>query len=155
MTRAVSLADISIFRSAVTNVDGSVNVGYLTMYVVVGILLGAVPLMILGAYIEMWFGVPVLNAAGVVVAYTHEFKVSGLGAGIGFAAGGLATSLGAIALFLKADATPAPVLPPAPSSDTNVNILAGARIAPQQPAPAEMVSDVVPDTPKAKPKGKK
>lgn len=115
----------SVFHSAITNLDGSVNVAYLTMYVVVGIMLGAVPLMIGGAYIEMFYGIPVLNAAGAVVGFTHTFNGSGLGAGLGFAAGGLATALGAIALFLKADATPAPI---APSQDTNVNILAGAKV---------------------------
>lgn len=109
MNTMVHIADLSVFRSAITNADGTVNVGYLTMYVLLVVFAGAVPMMIIGAFIEMWYGVPVLNPTGAVVGYTHEFKVSGLGAGIGFAAGGLATSLAAIAVFLKADATSAPV----------------------------------------------
>jgi uncharacterized membrane protein len=84
---------MSIFRSAITNKDGEVNVGYLSLFALVALVVGVIPLMCLGTFLSFH-----KSATGV-------FDVQGLGAGVGMVCGGFATALGALGVYMKLDTT--------------------------------------------------
>lgn len=82
---------MSIFSSAITGADGQVDAGYLAMFAVMLIVMGAVPSMCIGTFLAMWY------------APDHRFDVQSLGVGIGAVCGGFATAIGAVGLFRAGD----------------------------------------------------
>ncbi len=81
----------SIFRSAITDGNGDVDAGYLAMFALMALVVGAIPIMVIGAFLAMWFDP------------THEFNVKDLGIGIGAVCGGFATAAGGIGMFRAGD----------------------------------------------------
>ena len=82
----------STFQSAITEADGkSVNVAYLTMFGLAAMVLGAIPVLTIGSFVEMY-----LNPQ-------HVFRVEDLGIAIGVLCTGFSTCIGAVGLFLKGD----------------------------------------------------
>jgi hypothetical protein len=82
---------ISIFQSAIRGADGEVDAGYLAMYVVTMIVLGAIPAMVVCAIVSAVFGAE------------HRFDAQALGIGIGSVCGGYGVALGAVGLFKAGD----------------------------------------------------
>jgi hypothetical protein len=91
----------SVFRSAITDDAGEVDAGYLAMYVITMIVLGAIPAMVVGTLIAMW------------LSPEHRFEVQGLGVGIGSVCGGYGMALGAVGLFRAGDKDKSPRAPSA------------------------------------------
>lgn len=82
---------MSVFQSAIRGEDGEVDAGYLAMYVVTMIVLGAIPAMVAGSLVVALLG------------HEHHFDVQGLGVGIGSVCGGYGVALGAVGLFKAGD----------------------------------------------------
>lgn len=82
---------MSIFQSAIRGEDGEVDAGYLAMYVVTMLVLGAIPAMVIGA------------ALAAVFSSEHHFPVQDLGVGIGAVCTGYGVALGAVGLFRAGD----------------------------------------------------
>jgi hypothetical protein len=85
------MADGSVFQSAIRGADGEVDAGYLAMYVVTMIVLGAIPAMVVG------------EIAATVFSAEHHFNSQGLGIGIGSVCGGYGVALAAVGLFKAGD----------------------------------------------------
>lgn len=85
---------LGIFRSAVTEDNGvSINVGYLSLFWILIVVLNVIPIMVCGAIVEAW------NATA------HVFPYAELGKGVGMVTGAFAAALGALGLFVKGDRT--------------------------------------------------
>lgn len=85
---------IGLFRSAVTDADGkSINVGYLSLFWLLIVVLNVIPVMVLGACVEAYFDPD------------HVFPYAELGKGVGMVTGAFAVALGALGLFVKGDRT--------------------------------------------------
>lgn len=82
---------MSVFQSAIRDESGEVDAGYLAMYVVTMIVLGAIPAMVAGSLISALMGAD------------HRFDVQGLGIGIGSVCTGYGVALGAVGLFRMGD----------------------------------------------------
>jgi hypothetical protein len=82
---------VSVFQSAIRGEDGEVDTGYLAMYVVTMIVLGAIPAMVAGALLSAALGTE------------HHFDAQGLGIGIGGVCTGYGVALGAVGLFKAGD----------------------------------------------------
>jgi hypothetical protein len=81
-----------LFNGAVTNTDGTVNVGYLVLIRSGQAVIAVIATMVLGAIAEM------------AVNHPHVFNMQPLGIAIGSVLGGYATVLGAVGVFLWGDA---------------------------------------------------
>lgn len=85
---------IGLFRSAVTDADGkSINVGYLSLFWILIVVLNVIPIMVTGAIVEAAF------------SDKHVFPYAELGKGVGMVTGAFAAALGALGLFVKGDRT--------------------------------------------------
>lgn len=81
----------SIFLSAITDSDGEVDSGYLGGYIVTFLVLGAIPFMVLGAFVSM------------VWAPEHKFPAQELGVGIGAVVGGYGGAMAGVGVFKRGD----------------------------------------------------
>jgi hypothetical protein len=97
---------MSVFRSAVTGEDGSIDPGYLGLYVVMLIVLGAIPSAI------------VLTGIAMFYSPGHKLDLVGLGAVIAAATAGFGTAAGGVGLFRMGDKSHAPAA--ATSSTTTI-----------------------------------
>jgi hypothetical protein len=86
-----STSSRSTFRSAVTGDDGEVDAGYLALYWTMAVVMGAIPIMCIGAVVAMF------------ITTAHEFKVQDLGVGIGSVCAGLGVAIGAVGAFRAGD----------------------------------------------------
>lgn len=82
---------MSVFQSAIRGEDGEVDAGYLAMYVITMIVLGAIPAMVAGSVLA------------AVLSPEHRFAVQDLGIGIGSVCTGYGVALGAVGLFKAGD----------------------------------------------------
>lgn len=83
---------IGLFRSAVTDADGkSINVGYLSLFWILIVVLNVIPIMVVGAIVEAIF------------SDKHVFPYAELGKGVGMVTGAFAAALGALGLFVRGD----------------------------------------------------
>jgi hypothetical protein len=98
---------MSVFRSAVTGEDGSIDPGYLGLYVVMLIVLGAIPSAI------------VLTGIAMFYSPGHKLDLVGLGAVIAAATAGFGTAAGGVGLFRMGDKSHAPAA--ASSSTTTIS----------------------------------
>lgn len=81
-----------IFRSAITEADGqTINVGYLSLFALMTLIVGAIPFMCIMAAWSMYFD------------SAHTFKVQDLGIGVGAVCTGFAAALGALGVFIIGD----------------------------------------------------
>ena len=86
-----------IFRNAITESDGvNINVGYLSLYMVMICVLGAIPLLIIITVVQLW------------ISETHTANVQELGVAIGAVCTGFGVALGAVGFFLMGDRKPMP-----------------------------------------------
>jgi hypothetical protein len=117
---------MSVFRSAVTGEDGSVDPGYLGLYVVMLIVLGAIPSAI------------VLTGIAMFYSPGHKLDLVGLGAVIAAATAGFGTAAGGVGLFRMGDKSHAPAA--ASSSTTTIGADQSIRqeivTTPAEPGPA-------------------
>lgn len=92
---------IGVFRSAITEADNrSVNIGYLSLFLIMIVVLGILPTMVCGAIVQAYFDA------------NHVFPFAELGKGAGLVTVAFSTALGALGLFLLGDrrpTTPSPV----------------------------------------------
>lgn len=76
----------SIFRSAITGEDGSVDPGYLGLYVVLGIVLGVIPFSCAALFLRMLLlpdhPLDLVGLAAVVAASTAGFGAAASGVGL-------------------------------------------------------------------------
>lgn len=82
---------MTIFRSAVTGADGTIDSGYLSLFGLMAVVITAIPFMCIFAAIAM-----VLDPA-------HRFDVQALGIGIGSVCTGFGVSVGAVGAFRMGD----------------------------------------------------
>lgn len=91
----VAPAPHGLFRNAITEADGvSVNVGYLALFWLLIVVLGAIPLMIVLAFLQL------------IYSDDHRVDVQQLGVAIGAVCTGFGAALGALGLFLMGDRRP-------------------------------------------------
>ena len=81
----------SIFLSAITDSEGEVDTGYFAGYVVTALILGAIPLMVVGSIVSMF------------LSPEHHFPVQDLGVGIGSVCTGYGVSIAGVGVFRKGD----------------------------------------------------
>jgi len=83
---------VSVFRSAITEKDGvTVDVGYLSLFIIMWIVLGVIPVMTAGAVWE------------AISADKHIFPYAELGKGVGMVTAAFAAALGALGVYRKGD----------------------------------------------------
>ncbi|HEY6028603.1 MAG TPA: hypothetical protein VIV09_17035 [Pseudolabrys sp.] len=82
---------MSVFQSAIRGEDGEVDAGYLAIAVAGILILGAIPVMCLGSFGQMWF------------SPDHHFPVQELGIGVGSVCGGFGAVCGAVGMFRMGD----------------------------------------------------
>lgn len=97
--------NVPIFRSAITGEDGQVDAGYLALFWVLVLVVGAIPVMCVGTLAAMYFDAH------------HVFKAQELGVGIGAVCTGFAAAIGGVGLFRAGDKTH----PQQPSSTTTIS----------------------------------
>jgi hypothetical protein len=96
---------VSIFRSAILDSDGhTVNVGYLSLFWIMVVVLNVIPIMCVFAGWGIYQGASVMD------------MIKALGLGVAAVAGGFSTTLGALGLFLMGDAKAASAGQTAPQS---------------------------------------
>jgi hypothetical protein len=117
---------LNVFRSAVTGSDGSINVGYLSLFWIMIIVLNVIPWMCVFTAIDA-FG------------YDRPFDVRSLGYGVGAVCAGFSTALGALGIFLWGDSRTTPVSTVTTTS-TRVQVEDDAR--PRAPAAGHDSADV-------------
>lgn len=83
---------MSVFRSAIEDAEGGVNVGYLSLFWVMIVVLNVIPIMCVGAALTWW--------------KTGAFPLQELGIGVGSVGGGFAVVLGALGVFVRGDRKP-------------------------------------------------
>jgi len=106
---------LGIFRSAITEKDNvSINVGYLSLFWIMVVVLTVIPFMVAGACVEMYY------------SDKHVFPYAALGTGVGYVTAAFGVALAALGGFIWGDSnkdkvatttltattsTPAPTLP--------------------------------------------
>lgn len=116
---------MSIFRSAISDANGGVNVGYLSLFWIMIVVLNVIPLMCTMAVIEAYFG-----------GEHHAFNFKDLGTGIRDVTFGFSTALGALGLFLWGDSRNTPV---AMTTTTTTHVVAASEL----PAEAKPLAPVI------------
>jgi len=81
----------SVFRSAITGADGTVDAGYLALFWIMAAVITMIPFMGIMTAVAMWFDP------------AHKFDVQGLGIGVGSACGGFGVAIGAVGAFRAGD----------------------------------------------------
>lgn len=106
---------MSVFRSAVTGEDGEVDAGYLGLFVIMVIVLGAIPAAL------------VLAAVHLAIGKDHPLDLVGVAAVISAAGIAFGTASAGVGLFRRGDQPRPPPAPPAtPSAIGNVAAAAAA-----------------------------
>lgn len=94
---------MSVFRSAITGADGTVDAGYLALFSIMVAVVLLVPFM------------GIMAGLAMIWSPTHAFDVQGLGIGVGSVCGGFGVAVGAVGAFRMGDKernhTPVPVAP--------------------------------------------
>lgn len=111
---------MSIFRSAIQGPEGGVDAGYLGLYMVGAVVLGAIPATLALATIRM------------VIVPDHPLDLVGIAALIGAAGTCFGVAAGGVGLFRAGDKPHTPMV----TSSAQVS-------APANPAPAPLASDVL------------
>lgn len=96
----------SVFRSAITGDDGSIDAGYLSLYWIMTVVITAIPFMCVFAMVAMW------------IDPEHKFDVQGLGIGIGSVCTGFGVAVGAVGAFRAGDKPRAHVTTTATTTET-------------------------------------
>jgi len=113
---------MNLFDSAVRGTDGEVDAGYLALFCLMVVVLGVIPLMCLGALVQMW------------KSPTHLFDVQSLGIGVGAVCTGFAAAIGGVGAFRMGDKPRAPVVTPSSVTATASGSTATASV--DQPSSA-------------------
>jgi hypothetical protein len=89
---AVAAPRLGIFRNAITERDNvSINVGYLSLFWIMVVVLTVIPFMVVGACFEAYY------------ADKHVFPYAELGKGVGFVTGAFGVALAALGAFIWGD----------------------------------------------------
>lgn len=88
------MAPLSIFRNAITESDNrSVNVGYLSLFWIMIVVLNVIPIMVIGAIVQTYYD------------EHHVFPFAQLGTGVGYVTGAFAAAMAALGAFIWGDST--------------------------------------------------
>jgi hypothetical protein len=82
---------MSVFRSAITDSDGSVDAGYLSLFWTMVVILNAIPCVLAMVAVKLW------------IDPAHPLDLSGIGLAIGGICTGFGAVCGAIGLFRAGD----------------------------------------------------
>ncbi len=87
------------FQSLITDEHGEADIGRLALFVLISIVLGAIPTLIVAGIAAAYYGKP--------------FDPQPYGVAIGAICGGFGAALGALGIYLLGDKKPTPPAPPA------------------------------------------
>ncbi len=117
-------------RSTLTDDDGRFDVAFVSLFGVMGAVIGAIGTMCALSAYSFFRCQPVVREALALVTCTYDPQP--LGIAIGATCGGFATALGALAGYMAATRPPRPATPAQQPSPVNIQMQPNA---PQVPAP--------------------
>jgi hypothetical protein len=125
-----------IMESAITGSDGEVDAGYLALFWLMWLIIGVIPLMVLGSFYAMYHHA------------TRVFDAQGLGVGIGAICGGFAAAVGGIGAFRMGDKPRQVAAAPAQmSAAISTPATAATATAPATPGMSASISSSAPADP--------
>jgi len=118
---------VNWIRSTLTDDNGRFDVAYVSLFGVMGAVIGAIGVMCVLSAFAFYRCVPVVRETVALV--TCSYDPQPLGIAIGAACGGFATALGALAGYMLATRPPRPAAPVQQPSPVNI------QMQPQTPPP--------------------
>jgi len=127
---------VNWIKSTLIDDNGRYDVAYVSLFGIMAAVLSSVVVMCTVSTMA-YFRCQVFTVNGVIVNCTYDPQP--LGTAIGFACGGFATALGALAGYMMATRPPRPAAPPQQPSAVTIMQAPVAPVAPTEPVQVDVV----------------